>query len=309
MADAEDAVIARLRVAAGLGAAADAPRIGIGDDAAVLRDRTVWTVDTLVEGVHWDGRLSPADVGYKTLAVSVSDLAAMGARPRHALLSLALPTDDPVWVDGFATGLAEACRRWRVHLIGGDTVSTPGPRTVSLTLGGRLVGAPVTRAGAVDGDVLWVTGVPGLASLGWRLTDPPEAALALLRRPDPPVAFALAAARAGLLHAALDLSDGLERDLPRLCRASGVGATIDVHSLELHPALAGDGWRHAVGGGDDYQLLFAADPRHADTLRHLADRHDTVLRPIGRVHADPSVRLSDRDWPGATFEHFPAAGG
>lgn len=304
--DDEDRVIDALLAAQRARTPAPDPRVtvGPGDDAAVLADGTALTVDALVEGIHWDHRLSPADVGFKALAVSVSDLASMGARPAWALLTLALPAADPAWVDAFSAGLAEACARWDVALVGGDTVHTTGPRLVSLTLGGRCVAAPLVRSGARPGDVVWVTGSPGLASLGWRLPDPPAEALDALRRPDPPLAFALELASRGWATAAMDLSDGLERDLPRLCRASGVGAVIDVDRVVRHRLLAGDAWAHAVSGGDEYQLLFTADAAHADELRALADRHDVWLTPIGRCDDSGVPKLSDRDWPRGSFLHF-----
>ncbi len=305
--DGEDRVIATLLAATRAhGSAHLAARVGPGDDAAVLADGTALTVDALVEGVHWDHHLSPEDVGYKALAVSVSDLAGMGARPAWALLTLALPALDLEWVEAFSRGLALACARWDVALVGGDTVRTTGPRVVSLTLGGACVAAPMTRGGARPGDVVWVTGSPGLASLGWRLAEPPAEALEALRRPDPPLAFALDLATRGWASAAMDLSDGLERDLPRLCAASGVGAVLDVDRVARHRLLADDSWAYAVSGGDEYQLLFTAPAGCADDLRALADAHDVWLTPIGTCDDSGVARLGDRDWPRASFEHFGA---
>jgi thiamine-monophosphate kinase len=199
-----------------------------GDDAAVLSDGTAVTVDALVEGVHFDERLSAEDVGFKTLAVSVSDLGAVGARPRWAVLALSLPRADEAWCAGFARGLREACARWGVYLLGGDTTGVPvgGPRVASLTLVGRCAQAPLARSGGRRGDRVWVTGTLGLAGAGWRLDAPPPEALQALRRPAPPLELALRCAASGLVHAAMDLSDGLAVDLPRLCAASGTGAAI-----------------------------------------------------------------------------------
>lgn len=303
--DEEDRVIAAVYAACGpVASALGGVLVGSGDDAAVLADGTAITVDAMVEGVHWDDCLSPEDVGYKLLAVSVSDLASMGARPAWAVLTLALPTADLAWVAAFSAGLADAARRWGVRLIGGDTVRTPGPRTVSLTLGGTCVAAPLTRAGASPDDVVWVTGQPGLASLAWRSGDPPNDALDALRRPTPPLEFALALAQAGWCTAAMDLSDGLERDLPRLCRASRVGAIIEVDRVVRHPGLSGDGWQFAVSGGDEYQLLFTSRAVDADRVRELADTHDVWVSPIGRCDDTGAVRLSDRAWPSLSFSHF-----
>ncbi len=275
----------------------------------MLADGTTVTVDALVEGVHWNERLAPGDVGWKLLAASVGDLAAMGARPDWALLTLALPAPDAAWLGAFSTGLAEALAAWDVRLVGGDTVRTSGPRVVSLTLGGRCVGAPVLRSGAVPGDDLWVTGTPGLADAGWRLAHPPEAALAALRRPSPPLAFALHVAAGSLVHAALDLSDGIERDLPRLATASGVGAVVEVGALPSHPDLAGpSAWHHQVSGGEDHGLLFASPASARAALMEAAAAHGVRLTRMGQIEAGAGARLSDRAWPGTTFRHFSADG-
>ncbi len=284
-------------------------RVDAGDDAAVVGDGTVVTVDALVEGVHWNERLAPGDVGWKLLAASVADLAAMGARPDWALLTLALPSPDATWLAAFSAGLAEALATWDVRLVGGDTVRTSGPRLVSLTLGGRCVAEPILRSSALPGDDLWVTGTPGLADAGWRLARPPEAALAALKRPVPPLPFALHIAAAGLVHAALDLSDGLERDLPRLATASGVAALVEVAWLPSHPDLDGpSAWHHQVSGGEDHGLLFASPATARAALMAAAEAHGVRLTRIGRIEGGSGARLSDRPWPGTTFRHFSPGG-
>jgi thiamine-monophosphate kinase len=283
------------------------PRLGPGDDAAITRRGEVVTVDALVEGVHWDDRLTAADVGYKALAVSVSDLAAMGARPCWAVLSLSLPGARVGWVAAFAEGLAAAARRWSVAIIGGDTTGSPGPIVVSLTAGGALVGPPLRRSGGRPGDDLWVTGALGLAGAGWRSANPSPAALAALRRPDPPVGFALALARAGLATAAMDLSDGLAADLPRLTTASGVGATLDPGALPGADGLGADALDHQLRGGEDYQLLFSAAPRHRATLRGLAAACGIPLSRIGVLTSKPGLSLGISPWPAPAFDHFVAA--
>jgi thiamine-monophosphate kinase len=195
-----------------------------------------------------------------------------------------------------------------VYLVGGDTtgVRPGGPRVVSASVGGRCVAEPLTRGGARPGDVLWVTGSLGLAGAGWMLDDPPPAALEALRRPRPPVGFALALARAGLATAAMDLSDGLRTDLPRLCRASGTGAEVDPDALPAHPSLASrpDRLRLQVSGGEDYELLFASRPADADRVRVLAGEHGVAVAAIGRVTRGPAVELRGVAWPAAAFAHF-----
>lgn len=282
-----------------------------GDDAAVLADGTAITTDALVEGVHFDHRLDAADVGWKVLAVSVSDLAATGARPAWAVLDLCLPGHDPDWIEAFARGFGEAAHHWGVTLIGGDTTASPGPRFAAVTLGGPCVAAPLQRGGGRPGDDLWVTGIPGLAGAGWSLPHPPAAALAALRRPEPPLAFALALVTDGLATAGMDLSDGLASDLPRLARASGCGARVDPQAMPPHPALdalpAAEARRCRLAGGDDYELLFTAPPARRDAIVALAGRHGTRVSRIGALLDAPDARPTDGDWPAGSFSHFPEA--
>jgi thiamine-monophosphate kinase len=328
--DAEDEVIRRI-----LAAAPPVPEgvLGAGDDAAVVpgprdrrggRDALVVTTDTMVEGTHWDHRLDAADVGWKLVAVNVSDLAAMGARPAWATLALTLAAPlEMGWVDGFAAGLGAAARRWGVTLVGGDT--TRGPcRVATLTLGGSVPAtaprggspgvrgrgqapgrrpspSPVLRSGARPGDDLWVSGTLGLAAEALLAPMPSERALAWLRRPVPPLELGLALASGGLATAMMDLSDGLRRDLGRLCAASGVGATVDPATLPGDAALA---WK--VGFGEDYQLLFAAAPRNRDAIACIGEEMAISLTRIGAIVEAPGTRLSDGTaWPAPLFGHFP----
>ncbi len=288
--DAEFDVIARItsRVSAGL------LPLGPGDDAAILASGAVWTTDMLVQDTHFDGRLSPADIAYKAVAANVSDLAAMGAAPQAMLLSLGLPDADGAWVDSFADGLAEACHRWRVALVGGDTVRA-AVVIVNIAMGGHCVARPMTRKGAREGDALWVTGTLGVAGRAWQEPHPPEASLAAWRRPDPPLDAALALARWGRVTAAMDLSDGLATDLRRLTVASGVGASVDVDAI---PGGSGDVvWT----GGEDYELLFTTgpsdDPRpHVEATGRRATRIGTMTGAVG-----------DSGWPTPAWTHFAGA--
>lgn len=282
-------------------------RVPPGDDAVVLADGTAVTVDALVEGVHWDARLSGSDVGFKAVAVSASDLGAMGARPHWMVLAVCLPAPhDQAWLAELAEGVGEACRAFEVALVGGDVTRTPGPRFVSVTMGGPCP-RPVRRSGARPGDVLWVTGTLGLAGAGYLLPDPPAAALRALRRPRPPVAFARDLAAAGLATAMMDLSDGLASDLPRLCAASGVGAEVDPDALPRHPDLVlEDPVPLQVGAGDDYELLFTAAPGSADAIVRIGRRHDVAVTAIGSVDGG-GARLRGRAWPSDAFSHWGAA--
>ncbi len=286
-------------------------KVDAGDDCAVVVPGVAaqaLTVDTLVEGVHFDAALSPADVGYKAVAVSVSDVAACGARPTWMLVALSLPAADPEpWVEQFAVGLRQACREFGVYLAGGDVTRAP-VRFVSTTLSGQCVAEPLVRSGGRPGDVLWVTGTPGLAGAGWSLDDPPPQALAALRRPRPRLELALDLARAGLCTAAMDLSDGLAADLPRLAQSSGVAAIVDPARLPVPDALRGHPRLRdcQLAGGDDYELLFTAAPAAEARVRALAERHGVRVTPVGRLEAGRGAWASDGPWPRG-FAHFQGA--
>ncbi len=274
------------------------PGAGIGDDAAVLALGNVVTTDTMVEGVHWDERLSPADVGWKLVAVNVSDVGAMGGRPQWATLALTLPRPlDRAWVASFFGGLAAGLQRYGVRLVGGDT-TRGGGRVATLAVGGEAK-RPVLRSGAHAGDVLWVTGELGRSAAAFLRSEPPVAAMAWFRRPMPPVEFGAALADAGLVSAMLDLSDGLAIDLHRLCRASGVGAAIDVASLPTAGTI-----EEAVAFGEDYELLFAAPAEHEGAICSLAAMTETVVSKVGIVTTGQAVCLSRGEWPTSLFRHF-----
>jgi len=245
--------------------------LGIGDDAALLRvpagSELVATTDTLVAGVHFPPQSPGAAVGHRALAVNLSDLAAMGARPAWALLALTLPQAEESWLEEFAAGLGALAREHRVALVGGDT--TQGPLCVTVQLLGLVPpGAALTRSGAAPGDALFVSGTPGDAAAGLALeqgslTAPAEARAFLRERffmPSPRVA--LGERLRGFASACIDVSDGLLGDAGKLARASGLAAHLEFESLPLSEALqAAVGAERArllaLSGGDDYELLFA----------------------------------------------------
>jgi thiamine-monophosphate kinase len=281
--------------------------VDAGDDAAVLDDGTVMTVDAMVEGVHFRADADPADVGYKLVAVSVSDIAAMGAAPTAAVLSMSLPSrpaPEP-WCAAFACGVGEACRAFGVSLVGGDTTGAMAERVVSLTLLGRCVAEPWRRSGARVGDLVVITGEVGEAGAGWMLDDPWPEARAALARPRPPLAFSVDAARLGGVHAAMDLSDGLAIDLPRLCDASGVGAEIDPRVLPSSAAVLAHPDRLVLQtcGGEDYQLLMAVDPAAENALTALAAQHGLRFTIVGRF-GGMGARLLGVEWPDRSYRHF-----
>ncbi len=274
-------------------------QVGIGDDGAVLRDGTVLTVDTMVEGVHWDDKLTPEDVGWKLVAVNVSDLGAMGAKPAWALLAMALPSPlDMTWTERFREGLFEALNFYDLPLIGGDTVSGP-TRTLTLTVGGKAA-HPVLRSTGKPGDDVYITGELGLAAAGFLDPAPTPAARAALCRPTPPVRFGVALAESGLVTAMMDLSDGLREDLATLCRASSVGAEIDPAQVPGAADLA-----HRFSFGEDYQLLFTAPPDARSAVESLSRSQAVPIARIGRLTAGGPVRLLGASWPAPLYTHFP----
>lgn len=298
-----------------------------GDDCALLlppeQQALAVTCDTLVAGTHFLPDDAPADVGWKTLAASVSDIAAMAARPRWATLALTLPEVRHDWLAAFAEGFYACADAYDVALVGGDT--TRGPLAATVTLIGDVPQKrAVRRGGARAGDELWVSGQPGRAALGLQCVqgalelpfDARAQCLAALRRPQPRLALGrLLAVRA---TAMLDVSDGLLADLGHLLRASRLGAQLWQDALPL-AALQQMGVSQAqamqavLAGGDDYELLFAAPASLHEEVRQAGKTLSLPLHCIGRCEAGETVRLRDGEGREmaleafAGFEHFPAA--
>ena len=284
------------------------PIVGAGDDAAWVSGDLVVTTDMMVEGVHFDDRLGPADVGWKLAAVNASDVGAMGCHPTWAVLDLSLPRPlDMSWVEAFSTGLAEGLAFFGVRLVGGDTTRSPGPVVAAMTMAGQGQ-RPVTRGGGRPGDTVWVTGTLGDAAAGFFFGEESPEGLCWLQRPRPPVEFGAALGASGLVTAMMDLSDGLAADLPRLCAASGTGARIAPEALPVGPALRGraDPVPLQVGFGEDYQLLFTTAPGLQDAVNALSLAHGVRVTQVGALTAARDVALSGRAWPAALFSHFGA---
>jgi len=306
--------------------------VGIGDDAAVLADarRLVATTDTLVEGSDFRKDADPRRLGRKAVNMNLSDLAAMGATPLWALLALGLPRrTDRAWLDAFADGVREASQEHGVAIVGGDLSASPGFFAAVTALGRAPEKGVLRRNGARAGDLLFVSGTLGgaaagflLLEAGYRLTAegtarapgrkrllPPRATEVrrLIRHqvdPRPMLELGRALADEGAASAAIDLSDGLSRDLHRLCRASGVSASLDLSRLpvdtgltELRGLVRLDPMRLALFGGEDYGLLFTVPRRKRALAESLSARF--AIRPIGVV--------DDRHDPGTVW--IPAAGG
>jgi thiamine-monophosphate kinase len=271
--------------------------LGIGDDAAVLRpprgEDLVLTVDAVVEGVHFDRRFAPGDVGWKALAVNLSDLAAMGARPLWALCALAVPRGaDAAVLARVGRGLARCARAHGVALAGGNVTRA---RELSLTVtavGSAPPGAALTRAGASPGDVVLVSGTLGEAARGLGPRPRPCCARRQ-RRPEPRVALGLALR--GVASACLDVSDGLLQDLGHLCRASRVGAEVRLSRLPVRHATP----EEAAVGGEDYELLFTVSPRRLPRALAAAAAAGVPVAEIGAIRAGRGVRAMGGD--GAPF--------
>lgn len=285
-------------------------RIGIGDDGAVIAPAAgmeyVVSVDMLVEGRHFAADADPRRLGHKTLAVNLSDLAAMGALPRFVLLAGALPAPDPEWLGAFMRGFDALAAQYDVELIGGDT--TRGPRTLCVTAIGEVpAGAALTRAGANPGDTLFVSGKLGDAALALAVaakrTHVDDATLSVVQRkldaPEPRIA--LGVALRGIASAALDLSDGLTGDLGHILAASRVGATIDLAAVPCSDVLREKqrGAERALAlacllaGGDDYELCFTARPAMRERVDALAQALGVSLTAIGAITAEPGLVIRD----------------
>ena len=298
--------------------------LGPGDDCALLAPtpdmQLAITTDMLVEGTHFLADTDPAQLGWKALAVNLSDLAAMGARPRWALLAGSLPEAREARLTAFAEGLFDCAQRYQVDLVGGDT--TRGPLNVCLTAIGEIpAGAALRRDRGVPGDDLWISGQPGLAALGLahlqRRTRLPAAladrCIATLQRPLPRVELGLELRLRGLANAAIDVSDGLLADLGHIVESSAVAAEIFVAQLPSLPAGADPvlARRCQLAGGDDYELLFSAPPASRPAIADLAARRELPLWRCGRLRGAAATGLTLLDENGQQmtidergFDHF-----
>ena len=292
--------------------------LGIGDDAAVLNlpddQQLVITTDTLNAGIHF-ARDAPADgVGHKALAVSLSDLAAMGATPRWVLLSLSLPVIETAWTEALIDGFFSLAMRCGVVLIGGDTCS--GELAITVTALGLVEpGQAITRKGASPGDLIVVSGQLGdaalaLAGMSGKET-PGKSGLLALHKPVPRIA--LGTALVGNATSCIDISDGLLADLGHVVMASGCGAVIDTGSLPAGPELlrceSQRRWRLQLTGGDDYELCFSIAPPCTDFLEQLAAELGLPLSVIGRMVEGDGIRCftpdgHELDMDVAGYQHF-----
>jgi thiamine-monophosphate kinase len=309
--------------------ATDPGAFNLGDDAAILKasgDDIVVTTDAIVEGVHFLADDPPDTVARKALRVNLSDLAAKGATPAGFVLTLALRAADDAWLTLFARGLGSDAGLFGCPLLGGDTVSTPGPLTISITALGRVpAGKMVRRSGAKPGDRVVVTGTIGDAALGLdilkggaaaALADAGAKAMLIGRYRVPQPRNALAKAVRDHAHAAMDVSDGLAGDLAKLCGVSGVSAVIDAPSIPLSEAASALLARGSVGietivsGGDDYEILCTIPEDSFEAFVQAAGHAGVAVSSIGMVVAGSSVPRfldgEDREiaLPRLSYSHF-----
>lgn len=289
---------------------------GIGDDCAVLPagngESLVFTTDMLAEGVHFlRAATSPRELGRKSLAVNLSDIASMGARPIATLLSLSLPADATgTWAGEFMLGYRELSEEFGVTLAGGDTTRSAAGITINVTAIGRVADAHIKRrSGALPGDVIFTAGELGLSGAGLRdilagRYDTPAAAAH--RNPQPQVAEGIWLGARTEVHAMMDISDGLASDIRHIMERSDVGAAIDIDRI---PVAAGADTRTAACGGEDYKLLLTADAASADRLAaDFRTRFGTPLHPLGRITGNGRLEWLENgapralDWQG--FTHY-----
>ncbi len=297
--------------------------LDLADDAALLEPTSgmqlVVAKDALVEGVHFLSHDPAGEIAQKLLRVNLSDMAAMGATPGGYLLAVMRPKRlPPEWMERFCQGLALDQAAFGITLLGGDTVGTPGPLTLSVTMLGEVPrGQALRRGGARIGDDIYVSGTLGDAALGLgvlqgRLSPPMNASGFLIRRyrlPEPRVE--LGEALRGLAHAAIDISDGLVADLGHVLDCSGAGAVIHAHHIPISRAAASQrsSLEAALTGGDDYELLFTAHPEQRPAIRAIGQELGLSLTAIGQVAEESGLEVQGADGrplaiEGAGWQHF-----
>lgn len=306
---------------------APAGLLGVGDDCALFPvppgEQVASSTDLLLEGRHFFSNVDPRALGHKALAVNLSDLAAMGARPIGCVLGLALPRLDEPWLAAFADGFHALADAHGCPLIGGDTTRSAHDLAISVTVFGAVpAGQALRRDGAQAGDDIWVSGELGAADVAYRLLDgqyPANDALLAATRPAlewPQPQVPLGLALRGIAHAAIDLSDGLLQDLGHILAASRLGANLEYVRMPVAAALAAlddaPRRRAVLGGGDVYQLCFTAPAARREAVQQAADQAQARVTRVGHTLAQPGLRVLDAqgqplaDLP-AGFDHFPAA--
>ncbi|MBT5407380.1 MAG: thiamine-phosphate kinase [Gammaproteobacteria bacterium] len=288
--------------------------LGIGDDAGIFDldsgYQLVTTTDTLSEGVHFFKDTTPEDIAYKSLAVNLSDIAAMGATAKYFTLAITLPKLDENWLEHFSKSLKKASKKYNVSLIGGDT--TRGALNITITMMGIVEKSKaIKRSGAMNGDNIYVSGDIGDAALCLKKINeaekPHKAEMIRLNKPIPRLELGIAIN--GIASSCVDISDGLEQDLSHIIKASRVGAMIDVQKLPLSQSMANyiadnDDWSLVVCGGDDYELCFTAPESCHSEIMKIAKICKIRVTKIGVINDSKKLKIKGYDGHGKSYQHF-----
>ena len=288
--------------------------LGVGDDAALFSleqgCQLVTTTDSLVEGVHFSASTTAKDIAHKTLAVNLSDIAAMGAKAKYFTLAITLPKIDQFWLKEFSDSLRQLSMHYEVSLIGGDT--TRGSLTITITMFGIVESSKaLTRSGARPGDGVYVSGTIGDAGFCfWKLSNdliPSNQELKRLNRPTPRVELGLVLKN--LASACIDISDGLEQDLSHILKESSVGAMIEVEKIPISGTLLShvndtNDWSIALCGGDDYELCFTVPESNQEALKKVSEFSNVNITRIGVVSESLGLQVKGYDGPRKSYQHF-----
>ena len=288
--------------------------LGIGDDAAIFNldsgYQLVTTTDTLSEGIHFFKNDSPEDIAYKSLAVNLSDIAAMGATAKCFTLAITLPKLDEIWLKQFSQSLKQTSKKYNVSLIGGDI--TRGPLNITITMMGVVEKSKaIKRSGARNGDNIYVSGEIGDAALCLKKINagerPHKAELIKLNRPIPRIE--LGSALKGIANSCIDISDGLEQDLSHIIKASKVGAMVAIQELPLSQSMikyieSNDDWALPLCGGDDYELCFTAPENFNSEIINIAEFCKIKITKIGVINDSKDLKIKGYDGQGQSYQHF-----
>ena len=288
--------------------------LGVGDDAALLNleqgYQVVTTIDTLVEGVHFSASTPAKDIAHKSLAVNLSDIAAMGAKAKYFTLAITLPKIDKSWLKEFSDSLRQLSGHYEVDLIGGDT--TRGSLTITITMFGIVESSKaLTRSNARPGDGIYVSGTIGDAGFCfWKLSNdlvPSNQEIKRLNRPTPRLELGLALKN--LASACIDVSDGLEQDLSHILKASSVGAIIEVEKIPIGGTLLShikdtNDWSIPLCGGDDYELCFTVPEVNKEVLKKVSKSCNINITRIGVVSESLGLQVKGYDGPRKSYKHF-----
>jgi thiamine-monophosphate kinase len=288
--------------------------LGVGDDAALFSleqgCQLVTTTDSLVEGVHFSASTPAKDIAHKSLAVNLSDIAAMGAKAKYFTLAIALPKIDKSWLKEFSDSLRQLSMHYEVSLIGGDT--TRGSLTITITMIGMVESSKaMTRSGARPGDGVYVSGTIGDAGFCfWKLSNGLLSSNQELKRLNCPIPrIELGLALKNLASSCIDISDGLEQDLSHILKASSVGAVIEVKKIPISETLNiyikdTNNWSIPLCGGDDYELCFTVPEDNEEALKMISESCNVKITKIGVVSESLGLQIEGFDGPRKSYQHF-----